>query len=228
MRTLNFGEYDVIIFDCDGVLIDSNEKKSNAFAEVVKEYPECLVSEFVSYHKNNGGISRYKKFEHFIKNILKQELNESLYNKLLKNYSDICKQVYKDSSFTPGALELLKELNGLRKEVYIASGSDEKELRESFQWKKAAKYFKGIFGSPTTKEVIVKNIKRQYEGKKIVLIGDAYKDYEAAAYNQIDFIYMNDYSEQSLELKDLSSVKANYTINNLKSLVQERDVTSNV
>jgi phosphoglycolate phosphatase-like HAD superfamily hydrolase len=214
-------KYDVIIFDCDGVLIDSNKKKSDAFTEVIKEYPNNFIEEFITYHKNNGGVSRYKKFEHFILKILKQEFNENLYNNLITDYSNLCKQIYKTSDFTIGAIDLLKKLS-ISKDLFIASGSDEEELKESFISKGSSEYFVNIFGSPKRKDDIVTTIKNRYEGKNLVLIGDSYKDYEAAFNNNIDFIYMNQYSEQSTELKKLSQANATFTINTLQDILIRR------
>ena len=39
------------IFDCDGVILNSNEIKSNAFAQSLKDEPTDLVDAFIEYHK---------------------------------------------------------------------------------------------------------------------------------------------------------------------------------
>ncbi|WP_436373772.1 HAD family hydrolase [Cytobacillus sp. BC1816] len=212
--------YDIVIFDCDGVLVDSNKKKSDAFIDVISDYPVELVTKFIEYHKNNGGISRYKKFEYFITNILNENFNEELYNSFLQQYSHLSRELYKEVELTPGTLALLKKLAKERKDTFIASGSDEKELNEAFESKGIKKYFNKIYGSPTSKEVIIKNIKNKYSsGKNFVLIGDSYKDFEAAFLNKIDFIYMGQFSEQSIELKEKSQQNAIFVVNNLEELL---------
>ena len=62
--------YKSFIFDCDGVILNSNKIKSNAFYEVASKYGKKEAKKLVNYHINNGGISRYKKFEYFSNNIL--------------------------------------------------------------------------------------------------------------------------------------------------------------
>ena len=57
---IDFKNFDFFVFDCDGVILDSNLLKTIAFSKSLPEYPE-KVSKFIDYHKANGGISRYKK-----------------------------------------------------------------------------------------------------------------------------------------------------------------------
>ena len=61
----NIYNYDFFIFDCDGVILESNKLKSDAFSEALPNEPSHLVEEFISYHKNNGGVSRYEKFKYY-------------------------------------------------------------------------------------------------------------------------------------------------------------------
>ena len=64
-------EYDFFIFDCDGVILNSNSIKNFAFRLTLKNENKDLVDSFIKYHKENGGISRYEKFQHFFKNMKK-------------------------------------------------------------------------------------------------------------------------------------------------------------
>ena len=67
---INLQDYDIFIFDCDGVILDSNKLKSDAFRQALEYEPEEMVEELVRYHKLNGGISRYEKFNYFYKSIV--------------------------------------------------------------------------------------------------------------------------------------------------------------
>ena len=59
--------YKSLIFDCDGVILNSNKIKTEAFRKILKKYNQNAVYEFINYHKNNGGISRYIKIKEFLK-----------------------------------------------------------------------------------------------------------------------------------------------------------------
>ena len=53
--------YRTIIFDCDGVILDSNELKTDSFIQLLDNQPKKVINTFISYHKKNGGITRQKK-----------------------------------------------------------------------------------------------------------------------------------------------------------------------
>ena len=55
-----------IIFDFDGVLVESNHIKTEAFKELFQDYPQHL-DEIVKYHVLNGGLSRYIKIQYIYK-----------------------------------------------------------------------------------------------------------------------------------------------------------------
>ena len=76
-------KYKSIIFDCDGVILNSNKIKTKSFREILREFDARAVQEFIDYHKNNGGISRYIKLDYFLTNILPK------YSKVPENKDDI-------------------------------------------------------------------------------------------------------------------------------------------
>ena len=41
------------------LILNSNKIKTEAFRKILKKYNQNTVYEFINYHKNNGGISRY-------------------------------------------------------------------------------------------------------------------------------------------------------------------------
>ena len=62
-----------VIFDCDGVLFDSNHIKSNVFSEVLSGESREAIDAFSKFHAANGGLSRYKKFDWFYRDYLDKE-----------------------------------------------------------------------------------------------------------------------------------------------------------
>ena len=52
-----------IIFDFDGVILESLEIKTNAFKKLYKSYGTDIVDKVAIHHLENGGVSRYEKFK---------------------------------------------------------------------------------------------------------------------------------------------------------------------
>lgn len=186
--------YPVTIFDCDGVILDSNQLKSDAMAESVKEYGSELGERFVAYHRQNGGISRYKKFDYFLRNLV-GSYSEAEYRQLLSTFSTLVKKKLVDVPLTTGALEFI-ETCYRQSDVYIVSGSDQEELREVFTQRNLAKYFVDIFGSPTGKHTHCTHILSRYSSNTpAVFFGDGRQDHLAARDNEIEFIFISNYTD---------------------------------
>ena len=66
----------LIVFDCDGVLLESVDVKTMVFGETVTEHGPEAVSKLLDYHMANGGVSRYKKFEWFYREVLDCEITK--------------------------------------------------------------------------------------------------------------------------------------------------------
>jgi len=210
----------VIIFDCDGVIFDSNTLKSEAFRRTLLDfgYPDVLVEDFVSYHQKKGGISRYVKFKTFITDFLNIKFEKEPYDKLLRRFSLYCVKLYENADYTPFLIEFLEKYKDSM-QFYVVSGSDEIELNKVFENRGLKKYFKKILGSPKTKKDCVQLIINENRKKKIVMFGDSKSDFIAAKGNNINFIYMKKFSESKDEMTKLSK-KLNFRlINTFKEII---------
>lgn len=123
-------KYNYLVFDCDGVIFDSNKVKTEGFKYTLSKYPNNKVNDLINYHKANGGISRYEKFEYFFKEILNlTEIDESYKNALLqfKEYIDV--QLFK-VNFVEGVQDFIDYCIFKGKKLYIVSGADQSELNK--------------------------------------------------------------------------------------------------
>jgi phosphoglycolate phosphatase-like HAD superfamily hydrolase len=192
-------DYDTYIFDCDGVLLDTNLLKCDAFGKAIEGYPSEIIETFVNHCKRTFGVSRYVKFKEFLIDFARESFEEKKYILLLNKYAILCEEIYRYANITPGTVDLLKELNNLNKNLYVASGSDEEELKEVLNTRNLGKYFNGIYGAPKTKLECATIILKNHPNKRAVFIGDALSDMTTARKNNIDFIYMSKYTVQSEE-----------------------------
>jgi HAD superfamily hydrolase (TIGR01549 family) len=222
MKSTFLNQYDVIIFDCDGVLLDTNLLKCEAFGKAVEGYPTEIVESFVDHCRKTFGISRYVKFKEFLSDYANESFQEDKYRFLLNNYAKTCKEIYGYAQFTPGSEKLLLELSNRSRNLYVASGSDERELNEVFKARNLSKYFNGIYGSPKTKLECTSIILSNHPNKKAVFIGDALSDMKTAKEHDIEFIYMSKYTVQSEEQDLICKNHANLVIDTLGELISCR------
>lgn len=197
--------YSVIIFDCDGVILNSNELKISAMQSALEKLnlSDFVIKECVEYFKTNFGKSRFHHVRYFVDNIcdFSSKEQEDAYSFILQEYSSQCYQLYLNSELTDGFEQFVKALS---QTLYVASGSLESELREVFKHKRLNKYFKEIYGSPISKSDLVRNIKSMHPNEHITMIGDATSDFEAAQMSCIDFIGYLPHSNVKQKLSELT------------------------
>lgn len=192
---MNLKKYQSFVFDCDGVVLNSNKIKTQAFYDVAKVYGKEQAQALVEYHVQNGGISRYKKFEYFLSEILNKPINDDNMDKLVEHFS----VEVKNALLTCEVAEGLKELRAKTPHAkwFIVSGGDQEELREVFIKRDLAELFDGgIFGSPDSKDTI---LKRELETVNMpqpaLFLGDSKYDYKASSEAGLDFVFMSKWTE---------------------------------
>lgn len=202
-----------IIFDFDGVIIDSMHIRSFGFQEIFKSFDKNDVDKLISYHNENGGLSRFVKIKYFFHKILKKDISDDDINKFAIEYSKIMRSrlIGKDMIIDE-TIRFIKEHHNIYN-LHIASGSEQEELRFLNQELGLANYFKSIYGSPTPKIKLVENILKEnnYKKEETILIGDSINDCEAAQENSIKFLGYN-----NTELIDVSEYYI-YNFNNFQT-----------
>jgi HAD superfamily hydrolase (TIGR01549 family) len=206
-----------LVFDCDGVLLNSNKIKTEAFFKVASRFGEKYARRLVQYHVSNGGISRYQKFNYFFSEILGQKVQQSEVDYLVKEYGEYVVNLLLSSEVVSGLVNL--RLKTKKSRWMIVSGGDQVELNRVFTALGLADMFDGgIYGSPLNKEEI---FQRALNDKTItqpcVFFGDSKYDYQTAKAMQLDFVFISGWTE----VKDWESFCAD---NNIASLNRVTDV----
>lgn len=192
---MELSKYKTWFFDCDGVLLDSNQLKSESFYEVALPYGEEYAQALVELNKQLGGVTRFEKFRHFFENILgKRSFEKELENALKKFSALVCEKLITCPE-TSGVRVFLDSLPTNTKK-YVVSGGAQSEIQFVFKQRGFDAYFNGIYGSPNSKEVIMSSrIKSPDMEYPAVFIGDSRYDYEVAKRFNLDFIFMTKYTE---------------------------------
>jgi HAD superfamily hydrolase (TIGR01549 family) len=178
-----------IIFDFDGVLVESVDVKTRAFVKMFDKEGEEVVREVTDYHLKNGGVSRVRKFKYYYEEVLKRSLSEETLEELCDTFSGLVIEEVINSPYVKGAKEFLDEFY-TKLDFYVASGTPEEELTEIVRCRGMETYFKGIFGSPARKGDIARMILRQnsYNTNEVVFIGDSITDLKGARDSGVGFI----------------------------------------
>ena len=182
-------KYHHIIFDFDGVLVESNEIRFNGFRKLFEKYPQEQVESLVNYAKANGGVSRYKKIEYFFNVIRQEPITNGLVNQWAAQFSELVEQDIVEAKPVEGSLKFLEDYFS-QFDFAIVSGSDQAELRRICEKRKIDHFFKMILGSPTEKKdniaTLLSNLNWSHD--KSLYVGDSNNDLEAAKSNNLDFV----------------------------------------
>ena len=189
MKNIDIEKYQAILFDFDGVLCECMNVKTEAFAQLYEPYGEEIVQKVVKHHVENGGISRYRKIKLYHEEYLKKPITEQQVEEIAQQFSDLVVEKVIKSNWVKGAKEFLEKYHQ-KIDMYIISGTPEKELKKIVQQRNMEKYFKGVYGSPILKPDHASRIisEHNYDPEKVLYIGDSLSDYKDAQKAQIPFL----------------------------------------
>lgn len=192
-----FRHYRTWLFDCDGVLLDSNRIKTQAFAEISRPYGEAAQSALVEYHVQNGGISRFAKLQYLFDQILKRPPEQGELEACLDGFADYSRRNMLSCPEAP-RLRCLLAAAADTAACFVVSGGLQDELREVLRARGLAAPFRDILGSPASKHEILHKLKQSGQlATPAVFIGDSRYDYRVASDFSLDFVFVADWSEWS-------------------------------
>jgi phosphoglycolate phosphatase-like HAD superfamily hydrolase len=176
-----------LLLDFDGVILESNEARTEGFRRLFAGHEASAVAELLRYHRENGGLSRYRKIEHFHRRILGREIAPEERDRLAREFSRHVVDLVLASPFVPGARALIE---GARVPLVVVSGSDQDELRSICSRLGIARFFAEILGSPRSKGELIADLLRRtgWDRSRLAFVGDSRNDLDAAREHGIPFI----------------------------------------
>lgn len=200
---IDLNKYSTIVFDCDGVILNSNFQKIEAYRNTALTYgaSKDQAEDLVAYHVKLTGISRYVKFEYFLKKIMGEDITDSSMKKLVDNLNKEVISLLKHCEIASGIEKLKSQTNNSK--WMIASGGDQEELRFLFKEKSITSYFDGgIYGSPSSKHQIIEKKLKNKHFLPALFLGDSLYDIQTAQKFHLDFIFVYGWTD----LKDWKKI----------------------
>ena len=206
------------MFDCDGVVLDSNRIKTEAFRTAALPFGPESADRLRAYHLENGGVSRYLKFSHFLESIVEGQAPAGSYERLLDRYAAEVGRGLSTASVAPGLQRIRDETRSVT--WILASGGDQTELRGVFEERGLSRFFDGgIYGSPTPKDEILASCRdRGLLDRPALFLGDSRYDFEVASEFGLDFLFVEGWSEFQ-EWQDHQRVHGYRSVRTLSDLV---------
>ncbi len=190
-------DYDTLVFDCDGVILDSNRIKTEAFRTVTAPFGTAAVTRFLDYHHRHGGISRNEKFAYFLDRVVAVEPGERepLLRTLLGDFAAICACALLACPLVPGVTALLASIPP-RVAAYVVTGGAESEVRAVFAARGLGAHFTSILGSPTSKRENMRLLAASgaFRGRALYF-GDAELDMHLAEEFGLEFVFVHGVSD---------------------------------
>lgn len=178
-----------IVFDFDGVILESADVKTNAFVDLFAEHGPDFVAGVRAHHLANLGISRFKKFAWIYENLLGRPITEAESAELGRRFGDLALTRVLEAPFVTGAREALAELDGSLP-MFVASGTPQDELDLIVDRRGLRACFREVWGAPAEKPAILRDLMQRHglRPDEIVFVGDGMSDYKAARAAEVEFL----------------------------------------
>lgn len=178
-----------VLFDFDGVILDSAELKTEAFVAVYADEATDRREQVAAYQRAHGGIGRREKFVYFERELFGRPGEAARVDELCRRFAARVDDALLSARFIPGAEETLAALLG-KVRMHVVSGMPDPELRAVIGKRDLARFFASIAGSPTTKIDAFRAILDAdgLAAGDCLAVGDSTTEFEAARALGIPFL----------------------------------------
>jgi len=183
-------ESDLLIFDFDGVLLDTSDLKTRAFAELYESYGEEVVDKILDHNAENGGLSRFDKIKFYHQNFLSKNIHNDEVVKIAGYFSKLVKDKVIASNEIPSSRSFLKSYCTGKKKCFVNSATPQNEIREIVKARSLDIFFLEVLGSPSSKDNNLKVLldAESIKASKAIFFGDMESDFMAAEKVGVKFI----------------------------------------
>lgn len=184
----------VIALDFDGVVLESNEAKTAAFAQLMSAHGPEASQAMARHHMQYRGVSRYAKFEWFYQTFLGRNPTPAEMAELNDRFNALSMEAILAAPFVPGIEGFLGQCRD-RLPLYVVSGTPEPELRHIVKRRKLSRCFVDVLGTPRGKAEHLRDILEREKAAphEVLMVGDADTDLQAALATGVRFFGRGDF-----------------------------------
>ena len=181
--------YSNLIFDFDGVLVDSNEIRTKGFVNLFQDRYQEYMEEFSKFLYKNPGMSRYEKIKHFYLRYLKIKISPNQLGLESDRYSNLVKEKVISAKPIDGSSEFLEKYRS-KFNFALVSASDGSELKDICKRRYISHFFVDVLGSPVKKSENISIVLEKFEWVRdnSIYIGDSLHDFEASRKAGVPFL----------------------------------------
>ncbi len=180
--------YSSIIFDFDGVILDTLPMKAAAFASLFPNISPSEASRIKNHHFSHGGVSRMYKIPLYATWAGLPSLSDDQIANYSEQFSFTVSHLIRTAPPLPGVLEYIK-LFHTTQQLYIASASALSDLNDILPFLGINKCFRRVYGSPPSKIENLHSLFSSYDlqPSACCFIGDSVSDFDIARRLNLDF-----------------------------------------
>jgi len=182
---------DLIVFDCDGVLLESMAAKIEAFRTWVPEAHSEQREAFMEVVMAGFGKARTHHIRTFYEEILGQEVSGDFLEAEVGRFTEICEPLCAAAAWRVGSKEFVLACREAGIPRYVLSGTPQAPLEAMLKSTGGAEFFDVIIGSPPAKPESLTRILAAIgvPADRCAFIGDAEADRAAAEHVGAHFVY---------------------------------------
>ena len=174
-----------VFCDFDGVLVESNSIKHEAFFEICSRLPDR--DRIIEYHQKHNHLTRFQKFDHICREILSLKNWREESTRLANDFGKLTFERITKCKTVEGALDFLQSAKW---PIDLISATPEKELKEIVQARGWDTFFASVHGGPIDKAQIMSRILKdnRLRASEVIFIGDSAEDFASSQRAQIPFV----------------------------------------
>ena len=183
-------------FDCDGVILDSNRIKAQAFRDILAGEPPDLVEAFVKHRAAHPGLSRDALFRFFFRDLVRTDDWASLAEHATLAFVDRTLDALTTCPLVPGIERALAALAEQGVPCAVVSAAARADLETVLNRRRLRQFFRDVRGGDRSKaDNVTTLLDAGRLTRPLVFFGDSIADMEAAETIGCHFVFVSGVSE---------------------------------